>query len=55
MEYEVVEDRQFPGMWRVEAVDYGPPIGTGEEGYTAKGLLLRGSHDGYYHAQGICL
>ena len=30
MIYEVVEDRHSPGMWRVEAVDYGPPLGDGE-------------------------
>ncbi len=30
MEYEAVEDQQFPGMWRAEAVDYGSPVGTGD-------------------------
>lgn len=29
MTYEVVEDRRHVGTWRVEAVDYGPPLGDG--------------------------
>ena len=30
MEYEVVEDRHEIGAWRVEATEFGPPLGTGD-------------------------